>query len=61
MPYDLVPGAASSPVILHVPHASGAVTGTARESLTIDDHALGEELDHLTDAHTDRLARAAVP
>jgi N-formylglutamate amidohydrolase len=59
MPFDLLPGAAGSPVILHVPHASRAITDVARRSLTLTDDALGAELDHLTDAHTDRIARRA--
>jgi N-formylglutamate deformylase len=59
MIYSMVPGDAGSPVILHVPHASRAVTGPARRGLRIGDDALAEELDHLTDAHTDRIARRA--
>src|SRR5688572_1097213 len=59
MVYSMLAGAAGSPVILHVPHASRELTGPARRGLLIDDDALAEELDHLTDAHTDRIARRA--
>lgn len=46
-------------MILHVPHASREIGGAARRGLLIDDGALAEELDHLTDAHTERIARLA--
>ncbi|WP_030443044.1 N-formylglutamate amidohydrolase [Actinoplanes subtropicus] len=59
MIFEVTPGAASSPVILHVPHASRAITPEARAGLLPGDAALAEELDHLTDAHTDVLARRA--
>jgi N-formylglutamate deformylase len=51
------PGAAASPVILHVPHASREISPSA--GLTLDAAALALELDHLTDAHTDRIAQQA--
>jgi len=59
--FEVTPGAASSPVILHVPHASRAITPEARAGLLADDAALAEELDHLTDAYTDVIARRAAP
>ena len=59
MIFEVTPGAASSPVVLHVPHASRAITPEARAGLLPGDAALAEELDHLTDAHTDRIARRA--
>lgn len=59
MIFEVTAGAGSSPVILHVPHASRAITPEARAGLLPDDAALAEELDHLTDAHTDLLARRA--
>lgn len=46
-------------MILHVPHASREITPAARAGLLVTDGELGEELDHLTDAHTDVLARRA--
>jgi N-formylglutamate amidohydrolase len=57
--FEVTPGAASSPVILHVPHASRAITPEARAGLRAGDAALAEELDHLTDAYTDVIARRA--
>jgi N-formylglutamate deformylase len=59
MIFHITPGASSSPVILHVPHASRALSPAARASLLITDEQLGEELDHLTDAHTDVIAHRA--
>ena len=59
MIFDSTPGASSSPVILHVPHASREITPEARAGLPADDAAVAEELDHLTDAHTDVIARRA--
>jgi N-formylglutamate amidohydrolase len=59
MIFEITPGAPGSPVILHVPHASRELTAEARSSLLITDAELAEELDHLTDAHTDVLARQA--
>jgi N-formylglutamate amidohydrolase len=59
MIFDITPGASPSPVILHVPHASRALPPAARAGLLITDEQLAEELDHLTDAHTDVLAHRA--
>ena len=59
MLFEVAPGAPESPVVLHVPHASREMTAEARSSLLITDDELTEELDHLTDAHTDVLARRA--
>jgi N-formylglutamate deformylase len=65
VPYRLVPGAPESPVILHVPHASRALTRAARARILLDDAALAAELDRMTDAHTDvvaaRVAEGAAP
>jgi N-formylglutamate deformylase len=58
-PFELTAGDPASPVVLHVPHASRALPPAARASLLIDDAALAEELDHLTDAHTDLIASRA--
>ena len=59
MIFEVVPGAAGSPVILHVPHAARAITRAARRSLLVGDDALADELDHLSDAYTDRIAAGA--
>jgi len=59
MPFAITPGAAGSPVILHVPHASRELTPVARAGLLLDDAALEAELDRMTDAYTDVIARRA--
>ncbi|MFG2716088.1 N-formylglutamate amidohydrolase [Streptomyces goshikiensis] len=55
----LHPGSPESPVILHVPHSSRAVPAAVRAGILLDDRALETELDHITDAHTARIAAAA--
>ncbi|MEU0968381.1 N-formylglutamate amidohydrolase [Streptomyces sp. NPDC005917] len=57
--YELLPGAAESPVILHVPHSARAVPAGVRAGIVLDDAALERELDHITDAHTAEIAAAA--
>jgi N-formylglutamate amidohydrolase len=59
-PFQYLPGAPGSPVILHVPHSSRTVPDDVRRGITLDDAALGAELDHITDAHTAEIAAAAV-
>ncbi|WP_307847911.1 N-formylglutamate amidohydrolase, partial [Streptomyces durocortorensis] len=58
-PFTLTPGAADSPVLLHVPHGSRHIPRHVRAGITLDDAALERELDHITDAHTAELAAAA--
>ncbi|MEU0101307.1 N-formylglutamate amidohydrolase [Streptomyces sp. NPDC006267] len=58
-PFTLIPGAAGSPVLLHVPHGSRRIPRRVREGIILDDAALERELDHITDAHTAELAAAA--
>ncbi|MET3953822.1 N-formylglutamate deformylase [Rhodococcus sp. OAS809] len=55
----LIAGDASSPVILHVPHASRVIPPEIRSSLTVTDDQLAAELDEITDAHTDVIAQHA--
>lgn len=55
----LIAGDTSSPVILHVPHASRLIPPEIRSSLTITDNQLAAELDEITDAHTDVIAQHA--
>ena len=55
----LIAGDPSSPVILHVPHASRVIPPEIRSSLTVTDEQLAAELDEITDAHTDVIARHA--
>ncbi|WP_211192964.1 N-formylglutamate amidohydrolase [Actinoplanes sp. TBRC 11911] len=56
MTYAIFPGTPDSPVILHVPHASRSVAGA---EFTISPSEVATELDHLTDAYTDMIARQA--
>ncbi|MFF8423891.1 N-formylglutamate amidohydrolase [Streptomyces sp. NPDC016566] len=58
--FELRPGAAESPVLLHVPHSARAIPQDVRKGILLDDTALGVELDHITDAHTARIAQRAV-
>lgn len=58
-PFELLPGAADSPVILHVPHSARRIPAQVRAGILLDDAALARELDHITDAHTAELARLA--
>ncbi|MFE3637082.1 N-formylglutamate amidohydrolase [Streptomyces cellostaticus] len=57
--FELLPGAPGSPVLLHVPHSSRAIPGDVRQGIVLDDAALDRELDHITDAHTARVAERA--
>ncbi|MEV4416800.1 N-formylglutamate amidohydrolase [Catellatospora sp. NPDC049609] len=57
--FRVEPGDASSPVVLHVPHASRRVGEPAASGLVLDGAALAAELDHMTDAHTDLIAAGA--
>ncbi|MEU0335427.1 N-formylglutamate amidohydrolase [Streptomyces sp. NPDC006193] len=58
-PFELLPGAAGSPVLLHVPHSARAVPPDVRAGIVLGDAALERELDHITDAHTAELAERA--
>ncbi|MES5817878.1 N-formylglutamate amidohydrolase [Streptomyces sp. RG80] len=57
--FEVLPGAAGSPVILHVPHSARAIPADVRAGILLDDTALERELDHIVDAHTAELAEAA--
>ncbi|MDW8806633.1 N-formylglutamate amidohydrolase [Streptomyces scabiei] len=57
--HRLLAGAPESPVLLHVPHSSRVVPAEVRGGIVLDDAALERELDHLTDAYTDRIAERA--
>lgn len=46
-------------MILHVPHASRHIPAAERERFLLDDAGMEAELDAITDADTDHLARAA--
>ncbi|MVU76601.1 N-formylglutamate amidohydrolase [Nocardia sp. ET3-3] len=56
---ELLPGAADSPVVLHVPHSARTIPAAVRADLLLDDRALAAELGAITDAHTARLAELA--
>jgi N-formylglutamate amidohydrolase len=58
-PFELLPGADGSPVILHVPHSARRIPSHVRAGILLDDTALDHELDHITDAHTAELAALA--
>jgi N-formylglutamate amidohydrolase len=58
-PFDLLPGAPDSPVLLHVPHSARAIPADVRRGIVLDDRARERELDHITDAHTAELAERA--
>ncbi|WP_187329868.1 N-formylglutamate amidohydrolase [Demequina rhizosphaerae] len=49
----------TSPVILHVPHASRAVPPEVRSGILLDDATLERELDAMTDSFTDVIASRA--
>jgi N-formylglutamate amidohydrolase len=57
--FRLLPGAPDSPVLLHVPHGSRVIPAAVRDGIVLDAAALERELDHITDAHTDRIAEMA--
>ncbi|MFD9109535.1 N-formylglutamate amidohydrolase [Streptomyces bottropensis] len=57
--HRLLAGAPESPVLLHVPHGSRVIPAAVRAGIVLDGAALERELDHITDAHTDRIAEWA--
>ncbi|WP_346348890.1 N-formylglutamate amidohydrolase [Rhodococcus sp. T2V] len=54
--FSILPGHPTSPVILHVPHASRTIPLQVRAQLLLDDAALEAELDEATDTDTDLIA-----
>lgn len=58
-PFRILPGADTSPVILHVPHSSRVIPESVRGGILLDDRELERELDHITDSHTAAIAEAA--
>jgi len=59
MTFEIVPGDASSPYVIHVPHSSTRIPDDVRTQLLLDDDDLAEELRLMTDARTDELAALA--
>ena len=49
----------TSPVVLHVPHASRAIPPEVRAGIGLSDASLSHELDVMTDSHTDTIAERA--
>ncbi|MFF2137417.1 N-formylglutamate amidohydrolase [Streptomyces sp. NPDC058193] len=58
-PFQLLPGAAGSPVVLHVPHSSRTIPDHVLHGIVLGGEALEGELDHITDSHTAELAAGA--
>ncbi|NMM35828.1 MAG: N-formylglutamate amidohydrolase [Phycicoccus sp.] len=59
MTFEIVPGDAASPYVIHVPHSSTRIPDDVRAQLLLDDDELAEELRLMTDARTDELAALA--
>ncbi|WP_030189549.1 N-formylglutamate amidohydrolase [Streptomyces violaceorubidus] len=57
--FELLPGAAHSPVLLHVPHSSRRIPADVRAGIVLPDAELERELDHMTDSHTAEIAGRA--
>ena len=57
--FEVVPGDAASPVVLHVPHSSRRVPTQERARIVLDDAELDAELTAITDARTDEIALRA--
>src|SRR5690625_322142 len=57
--FEIIPGAASSAVILHVPHASRHIPEEVRDGILLSDADLEAELDAMPHAETDRIAAQA--
>ncbi|MFB7266484.1 N-formylglutamate amidohydrolase, partial [Streptomyces nojiriensis] len=55
-PFRILPGAGTSPAILHVPHSSRVIPESVRGGILLDDRELERELDHITDSHTADIA-----
>ncbi|MEU4464837.1 N-formylglutamate amidohydrolase [Streptomyces sp. NPDC024017] len=58
-PFELLPGAGRSPVLLHVPHSAREIPDAVRAGIVPAGEELARELDHITDAYTDRIAEEA--
>ena len=57
--FEITRGHSDSAVVLHVPHSSREIPSQVRSDLLIDDLALEQELDAMTDSGTDELAKIA--
>ena len=54
--FEIRPGSTDSAVILHVPHSSRLIPAKVRAGIVLSEQLLQEELDEVTDTHTDLLA-----
>lgn len=59
--FDIIAGAAASPVVLHVPHGSRWIPDRVRRRIVLSDAELNAELDRMTDSGTLEAAAAAGP
>jgi N-formylglutamate amidohydrolase len=59
MNFEIIPGSAESPVILHVPHSSRYIPSDIRPQILLTDQELERELDAMTDNRTDEIAYGA--
>lgn len=57
--FEVIPGDASSSVLLHVPHSSTIIPEHCRDGIVLSDDELAAELAAMTDADTDRIADGA--
>ncbi len=57
--FEVLAGDPASPVVLHVPHGSRALTAPARRDIRLDEAELAAELDRITDTGTGLIARRA--
>ncbi|MDP2013671.1 MAG: N-formylglutamate amidohydrolase [Actinomycetota bacterium] len=57
--FQIIPGDATSRVIVHVPHASTVIPEWVRQRIVLSDRELSEELSLMTDARTDEIALLA--
>ncbi len=55
----IIPGDPLSPFILHVPHSSRFIPDEVRSDILLTDEDLKNELDEMTDSHTEVLAETA--
>jgi predicted N-formylglutamate amidohydrolase len=57
--FEIIPGGATSLVVLHVPHSSTVIPHDVRAGILLTDEELAIELDAITDAQTDLIASGA--
>jgi len=58
-PVTIVPGAPTSPVLIHLPHAATEIPEPVRRDLLLDDTELAAELAAMTDSGTEQVGRLA--